>query len=189
MQPAANREAPGPPDAELLARLEARDPSALEQLYDRYAGYALAAAQRILRDRAEAEEVVQDVFLQLWRSRVRYDERRGRFRSWLFVLARNRALDRLRQRGSRPRGEPPTGREVAPGADAEQRVLAGERERRVLQALAALPAGQREAIELSFYRGLSHSEIALQLAEPIGTVKSRMHRAMLTLREILGGVG
>jgi RNA polymerase sigma-70 factor (ECF subfamily) len=188
MLSAANREAPAPSDAELLARLEARDPAALAGLYDRYAGCALAAAQRILRDRAEAEEVVQDVFLQLWHARVRYDERRGRFRSWLFVLARSRALDRVRARGSRPRGEPPTGREAAGAPDAEQRVLAGERERRVLEALAALPSGQRQAIELSFYRGLSHSEIALQLAEPVGTVKSRMHRAMATLREALEGV-
>jgi len=189
MQPAADREAPEASDAELLARLERRDGSALARLYDRYAGCALAAAQRVLRDRADAEDVVQEVFLQLWHGRARYDERRGRFASWLFVLARNRAIDRVRQRRGRPSDPSDPAREpAAAGPDAEQRVLAGERERRVVEALAALPAGQRAAIELAFYRGLSHSEIAVELAEPIGTVKSRMHRAMAALREALGGV-
>ncbi len=187
MLPAADPEATSPSDSELLARLGERDSSALGQLYDRHGRFALGVAHRLLGDRAEAEEVVQDVFLQLWHARIRYDERRGRFTSWLFVMARNRALDRLRRRASRPRGEPATGREVAHAPDAERLVLDGERQQKVLHALAQLPSAQREAIELSFYGGLSHSEIASRLAEPIGTVKSRMNRAMATLRASLGG--
>ena len=185
----ATREAASPSDGELLARLEGRETSALAALYDRHARFALGVAYRVLGDRAEAEEVVQDVFLQLWRSSVRYDERRGRFTSWLFVMARNRALDRLRARSSRPAaGEPPIAREPSGGADAERLVLDSERERRVHRAMAELPEPQRLAIELSFYRGLSHSEIARELAQPIGTVKSRMNRALATLRTSLRGV-
>jgi RNA polymerase sigma-70 factor (ECF subfamily) len=187
MLPAPDREATSPSDTELLARLGARDTSALEQLYDRHARHALGVAYRVLSDRAEAEEVVQDVFLQLWNARIRYDERRGKFTSWLFVMARNRAVDRLRRRSSRPRGEPATGREAAHAPDAERHVLDGERQRQVAHALSQLPSVQREAIELSFFGGLSHSEIARQLSEPIGTVKSRMNRAMATLRTTLGG--
>ena len=130
---------------------------------------------------------MQDVFLQLWNARVRYDERRGRFTSWLFVMARNRALDRLRQRGSRPQGDPPTGREGSGEPGAESQVLDGELRRSVLEALASLPPGQREAIELSFYRGLTQSEIARETGEALGTVKSRMSRAMATLRQALEG--
>jgi RNA polymerase sigma-70 factor (ECF subfamily) len=187
MLSAPERETPSLSDAELLARLGAREVSALDALYVRHGGYALGVAQRVLRDRAEAEEVVQDVFLQLWNARVRYDERRGRFTSWLFVMARNRALDRLRQRGSRPQGDPPTGREGSDDPGAEAAVLDGERRRTVMEALARLPERQREAIELSFYGGLTQSEIARQTGEALGTVKSRMSRAMATLRDSLGG--
>jgi len=186
MLSALEREA-SPSDAVLLAGLEAREVSALDALYLRHGGYALGVAHRILRDRAEAEEVGQDVFLQLWNATVRYDPRRGRFTSWLFVMARNRALDRLRQRGSRPQGEPPTGREGSDEPGAETRLLEAERRRRVIEALARLPGSQREALELSFYRGLTQSEIARETGEALGTVKSRMSRAMATLREALGG--
>jgi RNA polymerase sigma-70 factor (ECF subfamily) len=189
MLSAPERETAHPSDAELLVRLGAREVSALDALYDRHAGFALGVAHRVLRDRAEAEEVVQDVFLQLWNARVRYDERRGRFTSWLFVMARNRALDRLRQRSTRPQGDPPTGREGSDLPGAESLVMEGERRRTVLEALARLPQGQRQAIELSFYGGLTQSEIARETGEALGTVKSRMSRAMATLREALGGAG
>jgi RNA polymerase sigma-70 factor (ECF subfamily) len=181
---------PSPSDAELLARMGARETAALAALYDRHASHALGVAHRVLRDRSEAEEVVQDLFLQLWNAPSRYDARRGKFTSWLFVMARNRALDRLRQRATRARThaeeahEPP-----GPPADsgAEGRLLEGERRRSVQGALAQLPEGQRRAIELSFYRGLSQSEIARETGEPLGTVKSRMSRAMAALRQALEG--
>jgi RNA polymerase sigma-70 factor (ECF subfamily) len=166
--------------------LEAWETSALAALYDRHAGYALGIAQRILGDRAEAEEVVQDVFWQLWSSRLRYDERRGKFTTWLFTVARNRAVDRLRRRASRPTGEPDLMDGLAGHDDALGRVIEGERKRSVLAALEQLSPGQREAIELSFYRGLTHSEIAQETGEPLGTVKSRMSRALVALRDALG---
>jgi RNA polymerase sigma-70 factor (ECF subfamily) len=104
-------------------------------------------------------------------------------------MARNRALDRLRQRSTRPQGDPPTGREGSDLPGAESLVMEGERRRTVLEALARLPQGQRQAIELSFYGGLTQSEIARETGEALGTVKSRMSRAMATLREALGGAG
>jgi RNA polymerase sigma-70 factor, ECF subfamily len=179
-------ESASPSDADLLARIGGRDTSALAALYERHAPFALGVAHRVLRDRAEAEEVVQDVFLSVWNGRVHYDPKRGRFTSWLYVMARNRALDRLRQRGSRPQGDPPTGREAGAEADGEMHLLDGERRNVVLAALAKLPEPQRRALELAFYGGLSQSEIARETGEPLGTVKSRMSRAMATLRQALG---
>lgn len=177
---------PTPADADLLARLRAQDRGALEILYDRHARYALGIAFRVLRDRAEAEEVVQDVFLQLWNQALRYDERRGLFTSWLFVMARNRALDRVRSRASRARAvaavEAP---ETSHRADAEDTLVDREQRHTVLAALAQLPTGQRQAIELAFYGGLTHSEIARETGEPLGTVKSRIGRAMAALRQTL----
>jgi len=185
MLPASQNE-PSPSDAELLARMGKRETGALAALYDRHASHALGVAQRVLRDRAEAEEVVQDLFLQLWNTPARYDARRGKFTSWLFVMARNRALDRLRQRASRTRTHAQDAQEPTPSpASAETRLLDGERRRTVQSALASLPEGQRKALELSFYRGLSQSEIAAETGEPLGTVKSRMSRAMAALRQAL----
>jgi RNA polymerase sigma-70 factor (ECF subfamily) len=188
MLSASERE-PSPSDAELLARMGARETSALAALYDRHAGHVLGVAHRVLRDRAEAEEVVQDLFLQLWNAPARYDARRGKFSSWLFVMARNRALDRLRQRATRARTHAEETREPSAASfeSAESRLLEGERRRTVQGALAQLPEGQRRALELSFYRGLSQSEIARETGEPLGTVKSRMSRAMAALRQALEG--
>jgi RNA polymerase sigma-70 factor, ECF subfamily len=186
MLSASERE-PSPSDAELLARMGSRETAALAALYDRHASHALGVAHRVLRDRAEAEEVVQDLFLQLWNAPSRYDARRGKFTSWLFVMARNRALDRLRQRATRARTHAEEAHEPPPPASAESRLLDGERRRTVQGALAQLPESQRQAIELSFYRGLSQSEIARETGEPLGTVKSRMSRAMAALRQALEG--
>jgi RNA polymerase sigma-70 factor (ECF subfamily) len=185
MLSASERE-PSPSDAELLARMGARETAALAALYDRHASHVLGVAQRVLRDRAEAEEVVQDLFLQLWNAPVRYDARRGKFTSWLFVMARNRALDRLRQRVTRARTHADADEPQGP-ASAESRLLDGERRRTVQGALAQLPESQRTALELSFYRGLSQSEIARETGEPLGTVKSRTSRAMAALRQALEG--
>jgi len=182
----ASQNEASPSDAELLARMGRRETAALAALYDRHAGHVLGVAHRVLRDRAEAEEVVQDLFLQLWHAPARFDAHRGKLTSWLFVMARNRALDRLRQRASRARTHAQDSQEPTPApASAETRLLDGERRRTVQGALASLPEGQRQAIELSFYRGLSQSEIAAETGEPLGTVKSRMSRAMAALRQAL----
>jgi RNA polymerase sigma-70 factor (ECF subfamily) len=176
-----------PSDVELLARMGTRETSALAQLYDRHAGRALGVAHRVLGDRGEAEEVVQDVFLQLWNAPARYDARRGKFTTWLVVMARSRALDRVRQRATRARAQAQDPRPGASAPSAESQVLAVEARRSVQAALASLPESQRQAIELSFYRGLSHSEIARETGEPLGTVKSRMSRAVAALRQALEG--
>ena len=171
-------------DAALVAGLELRDPAALGAFYDRYAGYALAVALRILGDRQEAEEAVQDAFFQIWNGRVRYDAARGRFRTWVFMIARSRALDRRRRRS--PERLPLPAREVASDdlgpEDAQlQRVM--------LRLLGRLTRDQRDAVVLAFYEGLTHNEIAERLGEPVGTVKSRIRRGLLELRAALEAEG
>ena len=174
-------------DSEFLRRLYGGDVAALEGLYALHSGYVMAIAFRILRAREEAEEVVQDVFWQLWKGKVRYDPGRGRFATWLFTIARSRALDRLRRRRGTTGGDPSqllAG--VAAADDPELDAYAREREARVQSALAELSQEQRTTIELAFYGGLTHSEIATQTGEPLGTVKSRIKRGLSRLRDALG---
>jgi RNA polymerase sigma-70 factor (ECF subfamily) len=171
------------PDGEIAAGLEARDPRALSTLYDRYAGYALAVALRVVRDREEAEEAVQDAIWQIWTGRVRYDPRRGRFRTWVFMIVRSRALDRLRRRATANAAR-------AAAADPEPIATVGiELTRDLRQILAALNDDQRDAIVLAFYVGLTHDEIAARLGDPVGTVKSRIRRGLLELRSALSARG
>ena len=171
------------PDGELAAGIEARDPRALGLLYDRYAGYALAVALRVLRDREEAEEAVQDAIWQIWTGRVRYDPLRGRFRTWVFMIARSRALDRLRRRTTANAARAAAG-DPAPIAPGEIELA-----RDLRQSLAALSDDQRDAIVLAFYGGLTHGEIAERLGNPVGTVKSRIRRGLLELRSALSSRG
>ena len=167
-------------DAALAAALEARDPAALAAFYDRYAGYALAVALRVLRDRQEAEEAVQDAFWQIWSGRVRYDPLRGRFRTWLFMVARSRALDRLRRRSPTRAAQP-----VRELASEESGPEDAELQRGLLRLVGRLTRNQRDAVLLAFYEGLTHQEIAERLGEPVGTVKSRIRRGLLELRAAL----
>jgi RNA polymerase sigma-70 factor (ECF subfamily) len=169
-----------PPAIVLLKRLAAGDHGALGEFYDLFAGLVNALALRILRDVAEAEDVVQEVFVQVWRQAARYDPARGNPEAWLCTLARTRAIDRLRARLVRRRPEvaesaPP----VTPAPNAADALA-------VRDALADLPAEQRHALELAYYEGLSQSEIARRLNQPLGTVKTRMRTAMIRLREALG---
>ena len=177
----------GHADAGLVARLAAGDMDAAGELYDRYAGQILALARRILRNDGDAEEVVQDVFSQAWRTARSFDASRGSVGAWLLVMARTRAIDRLRARQSRP----DTSHEAyastlrATGMSPSDRVLSDEQAVRVRDALQALPEAQRHAIELAYYEGLTQSEIAERLTEPLGTVKTRMRAALMSLRERL----
>jgi RNA polymerase sigma-70 factor, ECF subfamily len=167
-------------DATLAAGLDARDPAALAAFYDRYAGYVLAVALRVLRDRSEAEEAVQDTFWHIWNGRVRYDPVRGKFRTWVYMVARSRALDRLRRRA--PASDALPARElVSAAAGPEDAAL----QQGVLRLLGRLTRDQRDALVLAFYEGLSHQEIAERLGEPVGTVKSRIRRGLLELRAAL----
>ena len=162
------------------------DASAFSALYDRLAPLVLGVSVRVLRDRAEAEEVLGDVFLDLWRRPDRYDPGRGGIEGYLVTLARTRAIDRLRARSRR------TGRETdvstagpAPGPDPLEGAVAGETRRHVLRALGELSEVQRRALELAYFEGMTHTEVAAALGEPLGTIKTRIRQGMLHLKERL----
>lgn len=175
-------------DGELLRRLSERESRALEVLYGRYSSYVMGISLRMLADREEAEEVVQDVFWQLWKAELRYDPARGRFSTWLFSVTRFRCLDRLRSRArSLPRaGLHELDSRAAP-EDQEAGVFLVEQQKEVRAVLAGLPEDQRAAIELAFFRGLTHDEIASLTGDALGTVKSRIRRGLARLREALPG--
>ncbi len=178
-------------DRELMLRVRARDSEALRELYDRPANLVYGLGRRVLRDSTVAEDLVQDVFLHLWRRADMFDGERGYFAGWLVSLARNRAIDRLRARRTRERkgdeyeavlAVDTTPREPDPAESA----FAGELRGAVGRALATLPDTQRTALELAYFGGFSHSEIAERLEAPLGTVKARIRQGMLRLRELLG---
>jgi RNA polymerase sigma-70 factor (ECF subfamily) len=179
-------------DRNLLDRVAQRDEAALERLYDRYSGVLYAVAYRISGERSDAEEIVLDAFTQAWRDADRFRSERGSVIGWLTMMCRSRALDLVRARGRRarvattaaaqPEGPPAMGT-GNPGADRSMERL--ERRAVVAEALRGLSPPQREAIELAYYEGLSHSEIAERLGEPLGTVKTRVRLAMQKLRELL----
>jgi RNA polymerase sigma-70 factor (ECF subfamily) len=170
-----------PPAENLIRRLATGDHKALGEFYDLHAGLVNGLALRILRDRAEAEDVVQEVFVQVWRQAARFDPDRGSPEAWLCTITRTRALDRLRRRASR--------REEAEGATpAGAQAPRTEAALAVRKALEGLSPEQRRALELAYYEGLTQSEIAARLAEPLGTIKTRIRTAMIRLREVLGPI-
>jgi RNA polymerase sigma-70 factor (ECF subfamily) len=163
----------------LLRRLAGGDTDALGEFYDLYAGLANGLALRILRRSSDAEDVVQEVFVQVWRQASRYDPERGSPQAWLSIMTRTRALDRLRRLASR-REEPGEAAPLARDVPSTDEALA------VKGALDTLTDDQRRALELAYYEGLTQSEIAERLGEPLGTVKTRMRSALIRLRETLG---
>jgi len=179
-----------PPDAELMERVLGRDASALETLYDRYARPVYSLVLRIAQQPGSAEEIVQDVFLQLWKSADRFQISRGPLEPWLFTLARNRALDFLRLKREKQRRREDSVDDSLPIADVTRPDPEGDidlarRAEKVRGLLASLPAAQRRAIELAFFEGMSHSEIAVAMGEALGTVKSWIRGGLLRLRESL----
>ena len=179
-------------DEEVIRRLARNDLEALEELYRRYARPVYSLALRVLGDGPEAEEVTQDVFERAWRHARSYDPERGRAATWLLSMTHHLAIDVLRKKQRRPHavgGEAGTlALELVadPGVDvahlADERWEGGE----IRRALGALPDVQRQAIELAFFGGMSHMEIAAMLGDPLGTVKARIRRGMERLRMTLG---
>lgn len=174
-------------DLALVRRMAQRDPSALAALYDRFGGLLLAVARRIVGPAADSEEVLQETFLQAWIQAERYDPARSSVSTWLVLIARSRALDRLRARKTRQRTAEAAAAEASPetSGEAESNVLETERHRRVRAALAELPEEQRQVLELAFWEGLSQTEIATRTGAPLGTVKTRALLGMKKLRQQL----
>jgi RNA polymerase sigma-70 factor, ECF subfamily len=173
-------------DRVLIARIEGRDPDALGTLYDRHSARLFGLAQRILGDTGEAEEVLQEVFLYVWKAAATFDPSRGPVLAWLLVATRSRSIDRLRSRrpgrsgGVRSLDEVP---EAASSEDIEADASSREWEAQCRAAIAELPEDQRRALELAYFDGLTHQEIAERTATPLGTVKTRVRLGLMKLRE------
>jgi RNA polymerase sigma-70 factor (ECF subfamily) len=177
-------------DHAALARMARGEGDAVAELYDRHARPIYSLALRILGDATEAEDIVQEVFSQAWKQAARYNASRGAVGAWLLTLARSRAIDRLRAKRARPgdvSDERVAGQLVDAGPPVDLLVLSSEQVARVRAALDELPLLQRAAIELAYYEGLTHAEIADRLEQPLGTVKTRIRLAMLKLRDVLAG--
>jgi len=175
-------------DVELLHAIAARDEAALAQLYDSYRTILFGLLMRILNNREEAEDVLQEVFLQVWRKAQDFDETRGRPFTWLVTLARSRGIDRLRTLASRERVAEAGAREVSEEiSDAATDAFKSEQRGLVSEALAKLPDEQKRPIMLAYFDGLTQSEIATRLGAPLGTVKTRMRTGLIRLRELLAG--
>lgn len=176
-------------DEELAARLAARDALALTELYQRHSRAVYSLALRMLGDREAADELVQDVFLRVWHHPERYLADRGRFVTWLLSVAHHRAVDMLRRRRvQRPTANGDVAELSADGVAPDDAVADAEERRAVRDALATLPEGQRRSLELAYFEGLTQSEIAARLGEPLGTIKTRIRLGMLKLREQLRGL-
>jgi RNA polymerase sigma-70 factor (ECF subfamily) len=167
-------------DAEIIARIYSGDEDAMALLYDRYSNVVYAVALRVLSDGSAAEDILQDVFMQLWRNPQAFNASRGSLATWLAVIARNRAIDQLRKR--RPEVEAAeTVISVAPELESTaERKLAIEKVRAVL---AGMSAEQRAALEMAFFEGLTHVEIAGKTGQPLGTVKTRIRSGLLAVRK------
>lgn len=183
---------PNPPKDEtsLIKKIAQQDREALSQLYDRYARVMYSLAFKILNSVEEAEEVVVDVFSQVWRTAQNYDSQRGRVDNWLFLMTRSRSLDRLRK-GLRQSKIIDASTKIVQEKSfvdtniPEEKLLIRERREQVFAALAQLPEPQRQVIELAYYQGLTQSEIAKQMQISLGTVKTRVRLALKKLRNLL----
>jgi len=176
------------PDVEILRAVAGGDEHALAALYDRYRLILFGLILRILHSHQEAEDVLQEVFLQVWRRAADFDEARGRPFTWLVTLARSRAIDRLRALGSRERTAQEAARDVTESiSDAADDAVRSEQAEIVRGALGELPEEQRRTLLLAYFDGLTQTEIAERLNTPLGTVKTRMRSGMIKLRELLSG--
>ena len=177
-------------DETLVRLLVQQDVRALEALYQRYSRPVFSLALKILGDREVVEEVVQEVFLRLWTRAQGYDPQRGKLLSWLLTIAHHRAIDELRRRRSQPEAnglQEQLAASEEPEADPSASLTHVEERAEVQHALAQLPQAQRRPIEMAYYGGMTQVEIAIALAEPLGTIKTRMRLGMQKLRVLLAG--
>jgi RNA polymerase sigma-70 factor (ECF subfamily) len=175
-------------DEALVALVARSDDAALAELYDRFGRAAYGLAFRIVRDRALAEDVVQEAFLAIWRSAGRYVAERAKASTWILTLVHRRAVDVVRREEPR-RAEPLEAAPHEAGGSTEDAAWLRLQRQRVKEALRQLPDQQREAIELAYYGGFTQSELADRLGQPLGTIKSRMFTGLARLREILSETG
>lgn len=176
-------------DVELAEALAARQVHALAQLYDRYGQLAYSVALRVLGDPGRAEDVVQDVFLKLWHSADRFDSHRGSLRTWVITAVRNRSIDYLRGRSAYERLEreiPKDAEARGEGSDPWGEVATSIERDIIREALASLPPEQRQAVELAYFGGYTHTEVAALLGVPLGTAKTRIRDGLIRLRDTLG---
>jgi len=175
-------------DAELIRAIARGDERAFARLYDLHSPILLGLLIRILKDRAEAEDTLQEVFLQIWQRASDFDEARGRPFTWIVTITRSRAIDRLRSQKSRARVALETALSemvVSPRRDAADDAIQSEHNEAIHRALAELPEEQRRALLLAYFEGLSQSEIAARLDEPLGTIKTRARSGLSKLRQLL----
>lgn len=175
------------PDRRMLERMAKGDGDALRELYDMHSRAVYSLAVRILRSQSDAEDVVQEVFTQAWRQAARYDSMRGTVAGWLLMQTKSRAIDRLRARAARPESSDVDQAASTPDTNEtpDLQVVRSEQALRVKAALDELPMLQRTALELAYYEGLTHTEIAERLEQPLGTVKTRIRQGLLKLRDAL----
>lgn len=173
---------------DLAAALGEGRERALTELYDRFGGAVYSLALRVTGDRGTAEEISLDTFMQVWQQAGRFNVEQGSLQSWLFTIARSRAIDRVRAAKAvkRTHADDSTADQHVERPD--ETVELAERRRLVREAITGLTPAQRAALELAYFEGLSHAQIAERLGEPLGTVKTRVRQAMIALRRTLGPV-
>jgi len=176
-------------DFALLERIAGRDAGAVGELYDRHSRLLYGLILRIVRDRSEAEEILQEVFVLVWNRVATYNPALGPPAAWLVGIARNRAIDRLRANSARRRAIESAPIEVESNENPETDAVVGEQQRAIRQALETLPREQRDLIEEAYFLGFTHSELAERHKLPLGTVKTRIRTGLLALREQLAQIG
>ena len=174
----------------LLKRIGAGDRASFEQIYERFSGVLFSTAYRVLNNQEAAEDVLQDAFVQIWEKAPLYDPQRGKPLTWAVTLTRNKAIDRLRSTQRRHRLQDDVEKEAQTFEQFDDKssvdvVDAMEKGAMVRDAITKLSQDQREAIELAFFSGLTQTEIAERLGEPLGTIKARIRRGMMKLREVI----
>ena len=177
-------------DRELMDRVVAGDEAAFQELYRQLSPGLFSMVYQILQDQKEAEDVLQEAFVQMWKKASTYDDKRSALFTWAVMISRNKAIDRLRGRQRRSRlVEEATSEFSASSSEFETGAdflsSQSDERKRIRGALAALPAPQREAIELAFFSEMTQAEVSAKLSEPLGTVKARIRRGLLTLRDVL----